>query len=175
MKSSPIPMTLIAPCGMNCILCRAFTRDKKACPGCRGDDNSKSISCVACRIKNCEKLVRGSLKYCFECDSFPCVRLIHLDKRYRTKYSMSMIENLNTIKSHGVRRFVEREKKRWACPKCGRLLCVHKSECIFCQYAWRQKSIAQGVVADRSRLQEGYRSMCRGRGKFQGARKRAGS
>ena len=33
----------------------------------------------------------------------------------------------------------------------------------------------QGVVADRSRLQEGYRSMGRGEGKFQGARKRAGS
>jgi hypothetical protein len=32
-----------------------------------------------------------------------------------------------------------------------------------------------GVVADRSRLQEGYRSMGRSEGKFQGARKRAGS
>jgi hypothetical protein len=37
-------------------------------------------------------------------------------------------------------------------------------------------SIAQpGVVADRSRLQEGYRAMGKGEGKFQGARKRAGS
>jgi hypothetical protein len=33
----------------------------------------------------------------------------------------------------------------------------------------------QGVVADRSRLQEGYRSKGRGEGRFQGARKRAGS
>ena len=32
-----------------------------------------------------------------------------------------------------------------------------------------------GVVADRSRLQEGYRSMGRGKGRFRGARKRAGS
>jgi hypothetical protein len=32
-----------------------------------------------------------------------------------------------------------------------------------------------GVVADRSRLQKGYRSMGKGKGKFQGARKRAGS
>ena len=37
------------------------------------------------------------------------------------------------------------------------------------------KAIEPGVVADRSRLQEGYRSMGRGEGKFQGARKRAGS
>jgi len=32
-----------------------------------------------------------------------------------------------------------------------------------------------GVVADRSRLQKGYRSMGRSEGKFEGARKRAGS
>ena len=38
-----------------------------------------------------------------------------------------------------------------------------------------QVNAEPGVVADRSRLQEGYRSMCRGRGWFQGARKRAGS
>ena len=35
--------------------------------------------------------------------------------------------------------------------------------------------IEPGVVADRSRLQEGYCSMGRGKGRFQGARKRAGS
>ena len=35
--------------------------------------------------------------------------------------------------------------------------------------------IEPGVVADRSRLQEGYRPMGRSEGKFQGARKRAGS
>ena len=29
---------LIAPCGMNCSLCRAYGRERKPCPGCRGDD-----------------------------------------------------------------------------------------------------------------------------------------
>ena len=38
-----------------------------------------------------------------------------------------------------------------------------------------QENAEPGVVADRSRLQEGYRSMGRGEGEFQGARKRAGS
>jgi len=35
--------------------------------------------------------------------------------------------------------------------------------------------VQPGVVADRSRLQEGYRSMGKGEGRFRGARKRAGS
>lgn len=137
MKTNSIPITLIAPCGMNCRLCRAYVRDKNACPGCRGDDSSKSKSCLACRIKNCEEIVSGKTKYCFGCDGFPCARLNHLDKRYRTKYGMSMIDNLNVIMTMGIRRFIENEKKRWACPECGGLLCVHKSECILCQHVWR--------------------------------------
>lgn len=136
-KTNAIPTTLIAPCGMNCRLCRAYVRDKNACPGCRGGDSSKSKSCIACQIKNCEKIVSGRIKYCFGCDSFPCARLNHLDKRYRTKYGMSMIENLHTVRSLGIRRFIENEKKKWACPECGGLLCVHKSECIYCQHVWR--------------------------------------
>ena len=176
MKTTHIPALQIAPCGMNCSLCYAYVREKKSCPGCRGSDDTKSISCLACRINNCEKIAEGKIKYCFECADFPCARLKHLDKRYRTKYSMSVIENLNTIQSLGIRRFIENEKKRWECPECGRLLSVHKPECIHCHHAWRSKWIAQpDIVADRSRLQEDYRSIGRGKGKFQGARKRAGS
>jgi hypothetical protein len=137
MKTNAISTALIAPCGMNCRLCRAYVRDKNACPGCRGGDSSKSKSCLACHIKNCEKIVSGKIKYCFGCDSFPCARLNHLDKRYRTKYGMSMIENLNAVRRMGIRRFIENEKKRWACPECGGLLCAHKSECIHCQHVWR--------------------------------------
>ena len=37
-------------------------------------------------------------RYCYECDGFPCARVKRLDKRYRTKYEMSMIENLEYIR-----------------------------------------------------------------------------
>ena len=135
--TNAIPTALIAPCGMNCRLCSAYTRDRKACPGCRGDNSSKAISCVSCRIKNCEKMPNGKIKYCFGCASFPCVRLKHLDKRYRTKYAMSMIGNLENIREFGIRQFIRNEKKRWPCPQCGEMLCVHKPQCISCGYKWR--------------------------------------
>ena len=48
--------------------------------------------------KTCEKFNEGKFKYCFLCNSYPCSRLRYLDKRYKTKYSMSMIDNLNSIK-----------------------------------------------------------------------------
>ncbi len=31
-------------------------------------------------------LGEGKLRFCFECESYPCKRLKALDKRYRTKY-----------------------------------------------------------------------------------------
>jgi hypothetical protein len=135
-KATAISTKLIAPCGMNCRLCRAFTRDKNPCPGCRGDNSLKSKSCVECRIKNCEKMDNAKVNYCFACDSFPCDRLKHLDKRYRTKYGMSMIANLECIRKFGIRHFIRAEKERWVCPKCGEMLCVHKSQCLNCQHTW---------------------------------------
>ena len=45
-QTAAMKTTLIAPCGMNCRLCLAYIRDKKACPGCLGDDHFKSISCA---------------------------------------------------------------------------------------------------------------------------------
>ena len=135
-ETNTIHTTLIAPCGMNCRLCRAYTRDKKACPGCRGDDSYKSKSCVTCRIKNCGEILEGRIKYCFSCDSFPCARLSHLDKRYRTKYGMSMIDNLMNIEKFGIRQFVRNEKERWACPECGEMICVHRPQCRSCGHTW---------------------------------------
>ncbi len=74
----------------------------------------------------------GTAKFCFKCDDFPCTNLAHLDKRYRTKYQMSMIENLENIEKHGIRKFIENEKLRWACPKCEGTINVHKSICANC-------------------------------------------
>ena len=135
-KSNTIPTKLIAPCGMNCRLCRAYDREKDPCPGCRGDDRLKPQYCVHCKIKTCDRAQSGEFKYCFECESYPCKRLRQLDRRYRSKYGMSMTENLDEIQRLGVRRFVRNQKEKWTCPECGVLLCVHRPECVECGYAW---------------------------------------
>ena len=96
----PIKSSLIAPCGMICGICKAYLREKKRCPGCRGIDENKSFSVVNCRIKNCDELKKHDAKFCFECEKLPCARLKQLDKRYRTKYSMSMLENLECIQKN---------------------------------------------------------------------------
>ena len=122
----------IAPCGMNCGICMAFLREKNKCPGCRSTGADKAISVLRCKITNCEHIQKGHVKYCFACDEYPCENLKHLDKRYRTKYRMSMIENLGNIRDSGIRAFVRNEDSRWACFHCGGTMCVHKGYCHTC-------------------------------------------
>lgn len=127
---------------MNCRLCWGYIREKNSCPGCltpNAQESKKSQYRALCTIKNCEYFTSGKVKYCSDnCDRFPCVRLKQLDKRYRTKYKMSMIENLKMINDLGIRKFISNEKERWKCPECGDLICMHKPACLTCGHTWNQ-------------------------------------
>ncbi len=121
---------LIAPCGMNCGVCIACLRKTSKCPDCNGEDTHKLPTRKNCIIKNCEK--KGKSGFSFECREYPCKRLKQLDKRYRTNYAMSMIENLESIKEIGLRAFIEKENERWRCIKCGGVIYVHRGYCLSC-------------------------------------------
>lgn len=125
---------LIAPCGMNCGLCSAHLRDRNRCAGCNStDEASKPHYCVVCRIRNCDELAGAPGAFCSSgCTRFPCARLRQLDKRYRARYRMSMIENLEELRRIGVEAFVVSEKARWACEHCGAVISVHKDVCLAC-------------------------------------------
>ncbi len=118
---------LIAPCGMNCSICLGYLREKNKCPGCRVMWEDKSISRVRCIIKNCEILKKNKLKFCSnKCNKYPCKRLRDLDKRYRTKYNMSMIDNLENIHKKGVKKFIDMQEKKYF--KRGKVFCVHNKK-----------------------------------------------
>lgn len=139
-KRRTIPTHLIAPCGMNCRLCWGYIREKNTCPGCRSikcQESPKSKYRTTCKIKNCEQLAKRNITYCSaRCDRFPCDRLKHLDKRYRNKYGMSMIDNLKMIDEFGIRHFIRNEKEKWICSECSEMICVHKPTCLSCGYQW---------------------------------------
>ena len=130
--ANPISVRMIAPCGMDCALCIGHLREKNRCPGCNPREEAiPAGACRRCSIKRCEEQGHPN-RFCFPCAKFPCRRLRHLDQRYRNKYGMSMLDNLAFIHKFGIRKFVAREKNRWACPACGQTLCVHRSECLRC-------------------------------------------
>lgn len=144
---------LIAPCGMNCGLCVNYQFMEKDlnkqgfhrtyCPGCipRGKNCTFMSS-------HCELVGKGLVRFCFECEKFPCTRLKALDKRYKTKYHMSMIENLTLIKECGMEKFLESEENNWRCPQCGSVICCHNGLCLNCgidrlhknkKYCWGER------------------------------------
>ena len=127
---------LVAPCGMNCALCRSYHakeldlnktgRNLTYCSGCR----PRGKGCLFFKGK-CSKINKN--KYCFECAEYPCKLIKNLDKRYTTKYGMSMIENLDYIKKKGIRKFMDQQDKKHACKKCNELINVHEPICYNCQ------------------------------------------
>jgi len=123
---------LIAPCGMNCGICLGFLRERNPCSACRDTEGYKPNQCKSCIIINCDKLKKTVSGFCYECEDIPCKRLKQLDKRYRTKYNMSMLENLEYIRVNGLENFVKNEEERWKCDQCGGLICVHRGFCLSC-------------------------------------------
>ena len=128
---------LIAPCGMNCGVCSGYLARKydlrnkgirmSYCSGCRPRDKRCSFL-----KKRCTLLLNSKVKYCYECNDFPCQWLNHIDKRYRMYFRMSMVENLESIKKTGIRQFLEKEEERWKCPECGGVICCHNGICFSC-------------------------------------------
>jgi hypothetical protein len=125
---------LIAPCGMNCGICVAHfgytmrgEKRKHICVNCR----SRKSNCAFIK-QSCRKLATNKIAYCYECSDFPCDNLKILDKVYRNKYGMSMIENLKYIEAKGIDQFIKNEQERWKCSICGGVICVHNKKCYAC-------------------------------------------
>ena len=128
---------LIAPCGMNCSLCSAYQFRKldlntlgfrrTYCPGCI----PRGKNCLHMKV-SCSLLAEGKVRFCYACPDFPCKRLKSLDRRYRTKYHMSMIENLRHIQEQGIEQFIVEQRDEWACPACGEIRCCHNGLCLHC-------------------------------------------
>jgi hypothetical protein len=123
---NPFRASLIAPCGMDCAICMGHLRQKNRCPGCNSPDRRHHINC---RIYSCPKRPG---RYCYDCAEFPCRWILQLDKRYRTKYHLSLLENLAAIRKHGIRAFVKSERERWTCTTCGGTVDVHHHQCSEC-------------------------------------------
>jgi hypothetical protein len=124
-------MKIIASCGVICDICLGFQREKNQCVGC-SSTGFKPLHCEKCQIKRCPEKNGNNRELCVECEKFPCKRIKNLDKRYRTNYNESPIENLQLLSEKGLKHFIETEKEKWTCPQCGMLLCVHRDRCLHC-------------------------------------------
>ena len=123
---------LIAPCGINCGTCKVYLRERNSCSGCRNSELNKPKTRSLCKIKNCTELVGTVSGFCHECGTFPCIFLKKIEKRYRLKYRTSLIENLISLRSEGMNKYLEGESERWICRNCGGVLSIHIPKCMNC-------------------------------------------
>jgi hypothetical protein len=136
MQSGKFTPELIAPCGMNCGICKAYLAYSRGVPAQRG----KVTHCSGCLPRNkncyikrgCKNLRQNVFKFCFECEQMPCKNLDRLDRRYRSRYNMSMVENLKEIQTRGIEIFLKNQEAKYKCPRCSDVVSVHDGKCYSC-------------------------------------------
>ncbi|MFH1825002.1 MAG: DUF3795 domain-containing protein [Candidatus Firestonebacteria bacterium] len=107
---------IIGVCGLDCGLCpRYYTIGSSRCPGCCGPDffnKHPACSYITCCVK------KRNLEVCAECHEFPCSKFKSDEEYQQLKQSSSyppynkVMSNLNFIKEHGIKKFIEQQKKR---------------------------------------------------------------
>jgi hypothetical protein len=130
-----ITAAMIAPCGLDCSLCKRALDETDPCPGCNGPDEDKPEFCAKkCGIILCRKRIDNGYEYCDECPDYPCDDVMEKETRYTSKYPLyeSPGKNLRDIRALGMKRFLKCERDRWACKECGHIIAVHTGICSGC-------------------------------------------
>ena len=139
MQQGKFTPELIAPCGMNCGICKRYLAYTRGVP----EERGKVIHCQGCRTEHarkncylkrgCKRIAEKEIKFCFECDDMPCENLNRrLERRYQKQYNMSVVENLKELKDKGMEQFLETQEHKYKCPKCGDIISVHDRKCYTC-------------------------------------------
>lgn len=125
---------MIAPCGLNRTVCSEALRKESSCVGCRNEGYKGEYCANICKIVKCE--IRKTLPdgFCDECPQYPCREIVDKECWYANAYPMieSLMGNLAFIRENGIEKFLQREKERWTCSDCGRIISVHDGICYGC-------------------------------------------
>ena len=139
MRQKSLIAELIAPCGMNCGICKAYLAYSRGVPYKKGEVSH----CSGCLVRDktcafikrdCEKLRKRQIRFCYECEDMPCKKLAHLDEHYSARYCMSMVENQKMIQEKGMDEFLRSQAEKYCCPSCGDVVSVHDGKCYACGY-----------------------------------------
>lgn len=137
MQSRKFTPELLAPCGMNCGVCKAYLAYSRGVPKKRGS----VTHCLGCLPRNkncfikrgCKKLSENSIRFCFQCNTMPCSNLDRVDRRYREHYGISLVGNLREIEENGLEAFLKSQEAKYKCPECGDVISVHDRKCYLCR------------------------------------------
>jgi len=112
---------------------RGIPLDKIQCDGCLSD--RVFPPCVECShgFRQCAK--EKQVTWCFQCNEFPCQRLANFRDIHVVNgisHHAHIIENLQSMKEHGIEQWVGGQEKAGVCSKCGKRLYWFVRECPKC-------------------------------------------
>jgi Protein of unknown function (DUF3795) len=142
MEQGKFMSDLIAPCGMNCGVCKAYLAYSRGVPKKRGSVTHCS-GCLPrkknCFIKRgCAKLSKNKVRFCYECEKMPCANVDRVDRRYRARYNTSLVGNLRELEENGIQGFINTQAAKFKCPTCGDVISVHDGKCYVCRHVTKQ-------------------------------------
>ncbi len=84
-------------CGLNCALCVMYKDGY--CPGCGGGEGNQS-----CKIARCG--MDKSLEYCFMCNTYPCDKLVEMEKHDSFITHRNQIKDMEKARAVGMDNYV---------------------------------------------------------------------
>jgi hypothetical protein len=99
-----------------------------ACEGCLSSD-VVAIVCRSCELRACA-LKRG-VQHCSQCPDFPCQPLVDFSKDGFPHHGEAL-ENIRRQRQAGLDVWLEDERARWRCPRCGADIDWYNAQCCTC-------------------------------------------
>ena len=122
---------MIAPCGLDCSICTRLPRPVPV------------PDAAAQMTTNRNSIRRDAASFCVKREGQTGIRSVMSARIFpaltswkrkpgtgrSTRSANPPLENLRTIRGVGMPAFLERERKKWTCPACGGVICVHTGVC----------------------------------------------
>jgi hypothetical protein len=97
------------------------------CHGCKTE--ICAIFCLKCEIRQCAQ--QKNVEFCFQCGKYPCTRILAFRNDKNPHHSV-ILKNLKIIEKRGTHHWLEEQKMRWSCPKCGERFSWYARTCENC-------------------------------------------
>ncbi len=144
---------VVGPCGLYCGTCAHYIAPREndvellniicgvtgipveeiRCDGCLSDRLSPLCRVCGRGFRQCAE--EKNVTWCFQCPDFPCQRLKDFSDVHVVdgiSHHAKVIEDLKSMKEHGVEQWAREQEKASHCPQCGKRVYWFVHECRNC-------------------------------------------
>ena len=98
------------------------------CHGCKSDYVYQN--CAGCKMRSCAKEKR--VDYCFTCEDFPCDKIPEKGPSDHFPHHKLALRHRYLLEENKVTEWLEYQKDRFTCKKCGNMFNWYEEVCHFC-------------------------------------------